>query len=325
MTNKTYRDNELVYVQDEDDDIFVCQYHEVRDNEDYKILGSAAAKQFGHAGGVYFAVAETRPRLEGGVFQPISYNNQIALRKMTIKADDVLDLPDATMQEILDEFTLFWSRSSSLKRRGLAVKRGALLFGPPGSGKTTLINRLTKLMVEKIGGVVLYIDNPAFAMLGLQLIRDVEPERPVLVLYEDIDAIKARGEDQLLAILDGELQTGAVMHVATTNYPERLDKRLTARPGRFDRVTYIGPPSEETRAAYFQIKAGDVDAATRKGWVAASEGWSLAHLRELVVAHCELGQPWEEVVKRLNAMSNPPWAKKDEEPRGAKAIATPSL
>ena len=52
-------------------------------------------------------------------------------------------------------------------------------------------------------------------------------------------------ESEYLSLLDGENQIGNVVYVATTNYPEKLDKRFTDRPSRFDVVQKISMPNED--------------------------------------------------------------------------------
>jgi SpoVK/Ycf46/Vps4 family AAA+-type ATPase len=149
----------------------------------------------------------------------------------------------------------------------------------------------------------LLVNDPHITAAALQLFRQLEPDRPVITLYEDIDALVERGNQSgILALLDGELQISGVVSVATTNYPENLDPRFTDRPGRFDRVTLVGMPLPEARAAYFAAKAPDVPEPRRERWVIASDNWSIAHLRELVVAHLVLGEDDEATIERLTNM-----------------------
>lgn len=61
-------------------------------------------------------------------------------------------------------------------------------------------------------------------------------------------------------------------------------------------------PLPAARRAYFEAKAADVPEPRRERWVIASEGWSIAHLRELVVAHLILQEDDEAVIERLNGM-----------------------
>jgi energy-coupling factor transporter ATP-binding protein EcfA2 len=262
------------------------------------------AKRYAHSDGLYWGSPETCDALQSGFYMPLMLPGiGPALKRVDTKTDNLLRLPDPICDMLLNEFCLFWDKSALMGERGLTVKRGLLLYGPPGSGKTSAVQLMAHHMIREMNGIVVIVDHPQVTAAALQLLRQLEPDRPVILLYEDIDALVERhSESGLLALLDGELQVGNVVNVATTNYPERLDTRFTDRPGRFDRITLVGMPEAPARAAYFEAKAPDVPQPRRERWVLASDGWSIAHLRELVVAHLVLGEDDEEVIKRLTGM-----------------------
>ena len=122
----------------------------------------------------------------------------------------------------------------------------------------------------------------------------------------DIDAIiKALGKDgesELLTLLDGENQIDHVLNIATTNYPEILDKRITSRPRRFDRFVRIEVPSAEIRRAYLMEKLKDADARDVDEWVEATEGFSFACLAECIISVQCLGNSFESTIERLKKM-----------------------
>jgi len=261
-------------------------------------------KRYAHSDGVYWGSPETCDALEPGFYEPgVVPNLGPFLRRLQMKTDNLLRLPDPICDMLLSEFVLFWTRAPEMAKRGLSVKRGLMLYGPPGSGKTSAVQLMSHHMIREMRGVVVLVNHPHSTAAALQLVRRLEPDRPIILLYEDIDAmVDMHGEAGLLALLDGELQVGNVVNVATTNYPERLDPRFTDRPGRFDRITLVGMPEAPARAAYFAAKAPDVPEPRRERWVIASDGWSIAHLRELIVAHLVLGEEDESVIERLTGM-----------------------
>ena len=119
----------------------------------------------------------------------------------------------------------------------------------------------------------------------------------MVCVFEDIDAIVgAHGDEELLSLLDGESQVDHVLNVATTNYPEQLDRR-------FDRVVRIDAADELTRRSYLAAKLPGADAAELERWVRTTEGLSLAALAEAVISVRCLGNGFEETIALLRRMS----------------------
>jgi SpoVK/Ycf46/Vps4 family AAA+-type ATPase len=157
------------------------------------------------------------------------------------------------------------------------------------------------------GGIGIFSDASPYVLSEcLKKLRDVEPERPVVVILEDLDAIiSENGESQTLALLDGEKSIDNVVFIATTNYPENLDGRVVNRPSRFDRVIKIDMPSNKAREYYLKERF-DLSKEELASWVAASKGFSLAHLKELAISVKCFGNPFEAEVERLKKMAVTP-------------------
>lgn len=255
------------------------------------------------SGETYWASPNAVDTLPPGFYRCCNSMRGAYLERMEFSSDEILRLPDPVCDMLLKEFVTFWASAEKFAQRGLSAKRGLILWGPPGSGKTTAVAQMAAHMIEEKGGIVVVASDPSTTTECLHNIRKIEPTRPLIVVYEDLDALVERhGEAHYLALLDGEYQISNVVNVATTNYPERLDRRFVDRPGRFDRVTFVDFPQEEARAAYFAAKAPEVDELKRARWVKETEGWSIAHLRELIVATLALGDGDEETIERLNEM-----------------------
>lgn len=173
------------------------------------------------------------------------------------------------------------------------------------SGKTSIVNQIMSRIV-KSGGVVFLCSSPQNMTDGLAIFRQIEPKRRAVCVFEDIDAIiNDHGEDRLLSLLDGENQVDCVLNIATTNYPERLDKRMVARPRRFDRVEKIGMPNADVRRVYLSAKlkaSGDCDVI--RDWVGRTEGLSFAALAELVISVKCLGNTLEDTLNILRSLSD---------------------
>jgi len=172
--------------------------------------------------------------------------------------------------------------------------------------------------IIKSGDLVFIMDcQPSMFRSGLHQFRTVEPGRRLVCVYEDVDAIIDRyGEDEMLSILDGEQQIDTVFNIGTTNYPERLDKRIIARPRRFDRIIKVGMPTASMRKVFFTRKL-QVDEQDIDRWVKSTNEFSFAACAELVISVLCLGNDFEESVTRLRDMATSLPQSKDAEPGAA--------
>jgi AAA+ superfamily predicted ATPase len=225
------------------------------------------------------------------------------IEKMPIEIDSLLTLPDGAVETLLAEFKKFWTLRENFSQRGFTFKRGLLMWGPPGSGKTSAIWQMTQELVRLHRGVVLFVEDPQLATICIGLLRRIEPDRPMITIMEDLDALVSQhGDHGFLALLDGETQISNVVHVATTNYPEYLDKRFVDRPSRFDTIMRVGMPSAQARRVYFKAKEPSLDDVTLERWVKRTDDYSIAHLREVIIATKCFDQDEDAVFGRLDGM-----------------------
>ncbi|EED89019.1 peroxisomal biogenesis factor 6, peroxisomal assembly factor w, Paf2, pex6-like protein, partial [Thalassiosira pseudonana CCMP1335] len=136
-------------------------------------------------------------------------------------------------------------------------RSGILLFGPPGTGKTLV----AKAVAAECGLPFLSIKGPE--LLGSYVgeseanVRAVFEAAPSVLFFDELDSLAPRrGEtghgdgvmERVVATLLGELDNGGsdaaaaphVIVIGATNRPDLLDPSLL-RPGRFDRLLYLGP------------------------------------------------------------------------------------
>lgn len=261
--------------------------------------------------GVFRAAAKTIPALESGAYSTGEDQYGQFLKSKTLLSDEIVELPESPNARMLSGIQKFWTEKRRYASRGLVFKRGILMWGAPGSGKTVGIHLLAQDLIKN-GGIVVFCDNPHILGRLMIPIREIEPTRPLIVVMEDIDETIANyGEHEILAMLDGENQTDNVVYIATTNYPEKLGARILNRPSRFDERIKVGMPSAQARARYFYKMAVDddgksLDEETIARWTQETEGLSIAHLRELIAAVLCLDQNYSDVLARLKSMQVAP-------------------
>jgi hypothetical protein len=277
-----------------------------------------APVQYALMGNKYLPIGATVGGLPPGIYQPEVTQSGVTLARQPLITDDLVRLPDTVTDTVLTEITSFWAMKDEFHKYGFSHKRGYMLYGPPGSGKTSTIALVIEEMVKR-GGVVIVAGNCDTEVLaiGLKLFRQVEPERPAVVVYEDIDAIIRRyGESNLLALLDGEYSINNVTNLATTNYPELLDPRIVNRPSRFDRIVKVDLPSKEARLMYLKNRDPIISDEELNHWVSLTEGLSVAHLKELIIAVRCFKRGLDETIDRLRAMAKAPSSDDGRKPVG---------
>lgn len=265
---------------------------------------AAVASKWSRSGSAYFPVEETVHRLPPGQYTvDFSHSRGIFFRRKPVSLDKLIILPDSSSEEIIVGIESFWDKEKVFKDLGFLWKRGVLLCGPPGGGKTSTLQLIASKIIKR-GGITVYVRDPQRTAEGLEVIRRIEPDRPIVVMIEDFDAIQDKyGENDLLAMLDGDLQIDNVVFIATTNYPENLDARIINRPSRFDVIKRIGMPSREARKVYLEATNPRIRGTQElEEWLDLSKEYSIAHLKEMIVSVEALDQNLHDVVERLDAM-----------------------
>jgi chaperone BCS1 len=157
-----------------------------------------------------------------------------------------LVLAEGTLEDLLGDLRTFYGSRTWYVERGIPYRRGYLLHGPPGNGKTTLV--LAAAGELNLSVAVLSLSNRLLSDDGLRSLVDSLPPA-TLLLIEDVDCVfkaERTTTDQtgvtlsgLLNALDGVSSREGRVLFLTTNHPERLDPALV-RPGRVDRKVELG-------------------------------------------------------------------------------------
>lgn len=292
---------------------YLQETEQISDNPDTFSANENSYKQWSVGeNGKYIPCFKTVPKVPPGVYE-LRHNNSLGffIERQNSISDDLLDLPVEEIKEILSDIDKFWKRDDVYKRYGYTHKRGILLYGPPGNGKSYLIQMLSQYLIKEQKGLVLNLKDYSNVELFLEfvgpIVRVIEPETPIIVMMEDIDNILEYDRSTLtkvLNMLDGIKQIDKVVYIATTNYPERLEGRVANRPSRFDRKYEIKAPSSNVREFYIKNKLlkEDIKNIDIKKWVKETEGLSISHLKELIVSVIIYDKPFEEALKILKDM-----------------------
>lgn len=240
-------------------------------------------------------------KIEPGIYTvDFSRDHGIYCKKMDVKSDELFVFSDSISEKLLKEINNFWEKSERYKQNNLVHKRGILLEGFPGTGKSSIISILCKEIISK-GGVVFKINGIRNLDTYFEFIRygfrEIQPETPVVTILEDLDQYE-EVESELLDFLDGKTHLDHHVVIATTNNTELIPDTYL-RPSRIDLKIEVPLPSEQTRREYFKFKntpEGDIENLVKQ-----SEDFSLADLKELYVCIYLLDYTVEEAVGKITA------------------------
>lgn len=242
----------------------------------------------------------TVPKLHPGTYEVnATQMGDIFFSKINTNHDALIDLPNTEYDTVVKEIERFMLPETRelFNQYGFLYKRSTLLEGPPGSGKTCLINRLSQKVVSE-GGVSLFSPDPKLLEEAFKILDEIQPETRVMVIFEELDMLIERYETSLLNLLDGEIQKPNVIFVATTNFIDKIPPRIR-RPGRFSSVVHVDFPSLATRKFYLGKKLGDFDGID--SWAEKTANFSIDELKESVLAVRCLGYDLDVIVARVLA------------------------
>ena len=253
-----------------------------------------------------------------GIFSLTETSAGVRLEKTEIRTDNLLASVDNT-KLIKDQIKNFFSKLHIYDKRGVVTKkRSILFFSQPGLGKSSSIRKtVLELCQEDPGTVVLIWPTSEISAEGVSRFFTHRSEysdkctRLVLIIEEiggvSDDSPYARKDvsSGLLNFLDGINVTFRLptFIVATTNFPQKLLKNLADRPGRFDRLIELPPPSKKEKIELMEffekrpLTEEEKSAFDLKG----SENLSIAHLQEIGFRAELEDMTFKEVVKQMIA------------------------
>lgn len=211
--------------------------------------------------------------------------------------EELPGMPD-DLTQIID----FFKNNEQFERVGARMPKGILLYGPPGTGKTAA----ARVIAQQAGAAFFercasqFIE--VYVGVGPQRVRELFDQARAeqgksVIFIDEIDAIGGPRDssnsnsehlntlNELLNQMDGFSSAPNILVVAATNRIDKIDKALL-RPGRFDRLIYIGPPNLRARKdiiTYYCSKIPFTGSSEVIDTIATrTDGWTGAQLKNMV-------------------------------------------
>ena len=220
------------------------------------------------------------------------------ITKKRVENEHLVFDKESTINKVKNSILKFFEPETEemYKKLEIPYKRGNILYGPPGNGKSAMIRELiriappdvTKIIIKKVSDIVDVLSSLPSALNG----------QKALIFLEDMETnITERNRSDFLNALDGvEIKTGGMFIIGTTNHLEKIDNAFRDRAGRFDQTYLIDNPNESMRRLFFKsrhlrdifenIRFNKKHYGTEKDIVEeftkASDGLSLTNLKEII-------------------------------------------
>ncbi|KZV72316.1 P-loop containing nucleoside triphosphate hydrolase protein [Peniophora sp. CONT] len=215
--------------------------------------------------------------------------------------DDIVLGPEFK-ENLKRDMLQFFDSKAIYESLGITWKRGILLLGSPGNGKTESI----KALLKETPYPALYVKSFTTQRGPEAGVRSIfahaRKHAPCVLVIEDLDAMVTPAvRSFFLNELDGIAANHGILTISTTNHPERIDDAIVNRPSRFDVKYTYALPDAALRRAFAEKWIGKVAVASGEGdkpkiqftnsvgevaekVAVATEGFSFAFLKELFLS-----------------------------------------
>jgi ATPase family associated with various cellular activities (AAA) len=210
------------------------------------------------------------------------------LDRPRLERDRVI-LPPAVIDGVERQVLGVARHAGELLASGQHLKRGVLLHGAPGTGKTHTI----RYLLGRLPGVTVVVLSGNALQWIAEACSVARMLQPAVVVVEDVDLIaEERGPRsgqhpllfQLLNEMDGLGEDADVTFLLTTNRPELLETALAARPGRVDHAVELPFPDADARRKLIELYRGHLvlDLSDPESVVSRTDGVTAAFIKELL-------------------------------------------
>lgn len=235
-----------------------------------------------------------------GMYNFVEIDGDVFLSKVNEDSTDYIALTNNPAQRLSLDVANFFDHDKVYTDLKIAKKRGSLLYGPPGNGKSREVLQAGLVFTAKCPDGIGLSLNSMNEVWFLSYLRKEKPNIPLFVVFEELTNFTDSRDElntKLLNMLDGSEGIDNVYMVATTNYPTRLSQNITNRPGRFHNIIEVPNPKAPLRKEFLSkfMPAEEVVEVMEK----TNDDFSIAHLKEIIVFSALYGVSKLEAVKKV--------------------------
>jgi hypothetical protein len=191
-------------------------------------------------------------RLPAGVYAAAVTPNLTFFRPTTTQGDTIVNLDTPVARQVKREITSFFDVdiTKRLADNGIKHRRGVLLHGAPGSGKTSLLRSFFPLLIERDAVIISECNADYLENHVIPAIRKDDPDRPIVLSWDEFEKNVSHSFSELLSLLDGMASPDHLLVLATTNHLDQIPDTMLKRPSRFGLILEMPPLDRNARIVY---------------------------------------------------------------------------
>jgi hypothetical protein len=238
-------------------------------------------------------------------------NGALFFKRTKLSTEHIVEFPDSNLVKLRDECDKFVSERARYEKFNLVHKRGVLLHGKSGAGKSATIHKLLESFLEKHNAIAIFCSHfETVTRSQICKIREIEPDRLIVIVLEHLESLVIEEGNyintELLEFLDGINGIDHVLFIATTSELSLVPDSLKKRPSRFDLKVEINLPSDSDREFYFKkmIPDNELKKIKLENWIKDTSGYTISHLQELLTSYFIYGQTYKASITNIRKLIN---------------------
>lgn len=214
-----------------------------------------------------------------------------------IRQDNYVDIMDSLVN-LDSSIESFISNRQLYEDSQSIYKLGVLLFGPPGTGKTSYLRKF----IKSIDAIVIFLDAVPSRKFLEKLEESTKDKLKVLVFEEAVSLLESSDDvREMLDFLDGSRSVSNAIYFLSTNYPEAIPENII-RNGRIDLFVRVEFPGSEARS---KLIAMYLKRESTPEEVKLTENMPIVDIREICFTHKKTGKNFQEcgkIIEEKNKM-----------------------